>query len=192
MDKKTLRQAFLASRQALSAEQWQSRSLQICEQLSQWPPFLQAQTVLAYCAIAQEPDLQALWQTIAPQKIWGFPRCVGRHLHWHRWQPGDPWEHNRYGIPEPLTTAAAIAPEQVDLMLVPAVACDRHGYRLGYGGGFYDRLLVEPSWAGVQTVGIVFAEGYVAQLPQDAWDRPLGAVCCEQGIVMRRAAERVN
>lgn len=70
----------------------------------------------------------------------------------------------------------------VDLILVPAVACDRHGYRLGYGGGFYDRMLSLNEWTTPPTVGIVFDFAYLPQLPIDRWDKPLQAVCTETGF----------
>lgn len=67
-------------------------------------------------------------------------------------------------------------------MLIPAVACDRRGYRLGYGGGFYDRLLSQPDWQTIPTIGIVFHHSYLPQLPADSWDRPLQAVCTDQAF----------
>ncbi|NES71751.1 MAG: 5-formyltetrahydrofolate cyclo-ligase, partial [Okeania sp. SIO2D1] len=56
------------------------------------------------------------------------------------------------------------------------------GYRLGYGSGFYDRMLSSEEWASKPTIGIVFEFGYLQQLPIDSWDRPLNAVCTENGV----------
>lgn len=70
-------------------------------------------------------------------------------------------------------------PDEVDLILVPAVACDARGYRLGYGGGFYDRLLSSADWKSKPTIGIVFEYAYVSQLPVDPWDKPLNSICTE-------------
>jgi 5-formyltetrahydrofolate cyclo-ligase len=83
---------------------------------------------------------------------------------------------------EPLPTAPLINAEDVDLILVPSVACDRLGYRLGYGGGFYDRLLTNSAWSTKKTIGITFDFACLPRLPIDAWDRPLTAVCTEAGL----------
>lgn len=91
-------------------------------------------------------------------------------------------ETNRYGIPEPCHNMPKVEATEVSLILVPAIACDRRGYRLGYGGGFYDRLLGQPAWAQIPTVGIVFAEALLPQVPVAPWDRPLDMVCTDEGL----------
>ena len=89
----------------------------------------------------------------------------------------------KYGIQEPDRRAVALFPEQVDLMLVPCVACDRARYRLGYGGGFYDRLLAKPEWRSVRTIGIVFDFAVIEAMPVDSWDQPLDRICTDQGFL---------
>ena len=91
-------------------------------------------------------------------------------------------QRGAYGIPEPHPTAPTLEPAQVDLILVPCVACDFRGYRLGYGGGFYDRLLSSGEWASKPTIGIVFEFAYLPQLPIDPWDKMLQSVCTETGL----------
>ncbi|MGB8701185.1 MAG: 5-formyltetrahydrofolate cyclo-ligase [Thermosynechococcaceae cyanobacterium] len=185
-DKKTLRQTLLRERHALTEVDWQIKSHQLCQHLRQSDWFQSAQTVLVYKTVRREPDLSSLWQNHPTSRRWGLPRCDGSQLIWHRWNPQDPnqLQPGAYGILEPMSTLSTIAPAEVDLMLVPAVACDRQGFRLGYGGGFYDRLLSQPSWAVVRTVGIVFAFGLVKGWEPDPWDRPMQAVCTEQGFLV--------
>lgn len=77
-----------------------------------------------------------------------------------------------------------IEPGAVDLLLVPAVACDRRGYRLGYGGGFYDRLLSSPEWADKTAIAIVFDFAQLPSLPNDPWDQRLVGVCTESGLFL--------
>jgi len=91
-----------------------------------------------------------------------------------------------YGIWEPDANAPILEPAEVDLILVPSVACDRHGYRLGYGGGYYDRLLSSSEWASQLTIGIVFEFAFLPQLPSDIWDQPLSGVCTEMGLILTR------
>ena len=63
------------------------------------------------------------------------------------------------------------------------MACDQKGYRLGYGGGFYDRLLCQKPWQDIPTMGIIFDFAYVDELPTEEWDQPLDYICTEKGII---------
>lgn len=181
MNKVTLRKTLLQRRQAMAPEEWQQKSLQICEQLQHLPLFIEAKTVLAYFSIRQEPDLMPLFTT---NKVWGFSRCVGKQLIWHHWSPHQamPLQSGTYGILEPPVEAPLIDTATVDLILLPAIACDSQGYRLGYGGGFYDRLLSAHGWHTKSTIGIIFEHARIDQLPRDAWDRALDGVCTEAGF----------
>ncbi len=174
----------------MTLTEWRHLSDRICTQLLTSPLFKQAKTILAYFSFRQEPDINPLFthiptqtrQDAQPIKIWGFPRCVDQGLHWHIWTPNDAVKTGAYDIIEPLPEAPTITPKEVDLILVPSVACDTQGYRLGYGGGYYDRLLSSPEWAKKPTIGIVFEFAYVQELPIEPWDKQLQAVCTETGL----------
>ena len=90
--------------------------------------------------------------------------------HW-RYQPGDLLIENRYGIPEPKLRKSSVNPEEFDVVIVPVLAMDIYGNRLGYGKGFYDRFIAacRPD---VVTIGLHFFEP-LALLPVEANDRPL-------------------
>lgn len=184
MEKAELRRQLLQKRQAMSVQEWREKSDRITTHLAKSPLFTQAKTVLAYFSFRQEPDLSSLFKDIPGNTKWGFPRCVGDALSWHIWTPLDAVKIGAYGIREPLAEAAIIQPAEVDLIFVPCVACDYQGFRLGYGGGYYDRLLSSVEWAKKMTIGIVFAEAYLPQLPVSAWDKKLQAVCTEAGFKM--------
>jgi 5-formyltetrahydrofolate cyclo-ligase len=179
--KRDLRRQFIRARQDLAIASWQAKSKQLAQNLGSLPIFEQAQTILSYSSIRQEPDLSSLYtlpRNSLP-KTWGLPRCVGQSLSWHLWQAGDRLIPSSYGILEPSAEAPLLKLEAVDLILVPAVACDRQGYRLGYGGGYYDRLLASPAGRKIVAIGIVFDFAYVDQLPIESWDRRLSGVCTE-------------
>lgn len=189
MSKSTLRRSLLKQRQSLSPTEWKEKSDLLISQLRTSPALVQAQTILAYFSFRREPDLSTLFtQSLEgfhpTSKLWGFPRCVGESLSWHLWQPGEMLVQGAYGILEPSELATILAPSEVDLILVPAVGCDRRGYRLGYGGGFYDRLLSLPEWSSKPTIGIVFDFAFLPELPVDVWDKPLSGICTEKELLM--------
>ncbi|HBL14471.1 MAG TPA: 5-formyltetrahydrofolate cyclo-ligase [Cyanobacteria bacterium UBA11162] len=180
-NKSLLRRKLLKQRQAIPVEEWKEKSDRICSHLQSSPLLTQSKTILAYFSFRQEPDLSPLFSNTQYQ--WGFPRCVEKSLSWHTWKPGEPLQKGNYGIFEPQSDSPTIQPDEVDLILVPAVACDRRGYRLGYGGGFYDRLLSSADWVLKPTIGIVFEFACLPQLPIDSWDKPLQAVCTDIGLI---------
>jgi 5-formyltetrahydrofolate cyclo-ligase len=178
--KTLLRRQLLQQRQALSSVFWRAQSEEICRQLENSARFQQAQTILSYCSHRQEPDLSYLFTRT--DKRWGVPRCVGKDLLWQRWEPQQALVKGAYGILEPSAELPLLEAVDVDLMLVPSVGIDRSGYRLGYGGGYYDRLRADPLWRNVPTIGIVFDFAYVYVLPIEPWDLPLDGICTELGV----------
>ncbi|MBE9125164.1 MULTISPECIES: 5-formyltetrahydrofolate cyclo-ligase [unclassified Coleofasciculus] len=182
LTKAELRRVLLKRRQSMPVEDWREKSDRICSHLQSSPLFVRAKTILAYFSFRQEPDLSPLFR--GSQHRWGLPRCVDKSLSWHSWKLGEPLQPGAYGIFEPHPDSLTLKPDEVDLILVPAVACDVWGYRLGYGGGFYDRLLSSVEWASKPTIGIVFDFACLSQLPVDSWDKSLHAVCTEGGLRM--------
>ncbi len=190
MEKAELRRSLLKRRQSMSVAEWKLHSDRICTYITTSPLFTQAKTILAYFSFKKEPDLSPLFADIYLEgekntqikKRWGFPRCVGDSLCWHLYTSEDVLQKSAYGIIEPHANAATINPAEVDLIIIPCVACDRQGYRLGYGGGYYDRLLSSPDWARKPTIGIVFDFAYLPQLPIEPWDQPLKNVCTQMEL----------
>lgn len=182
INKYVLRRSLLQKRVSLSKKQWQTKSDRLGKQLQSLPIYINAKTILAYFSFRQEPDLSPLFTNSNSEYRWGFSRCVGNTLSWHLWHPQEKLVKNQFGILEPLSTAPTISAQDVDLILVPGVACDRQGYRLGYGGGFYDRMLSSLLWENIPTVGVTFDFAYLPTLPVDPWDIKLQHICTEKGI----------
>jgi 5-formyltetrahydrofolate cyclo-ligase len=181
-----LRKRLIQQRRSLDVEIFQAKSQAICNRLQQSAVFQNARTVLAYFGIRQEPDLTPLWTSPSNPVQWGFPRCEGTDLLFHGCNPSDPtqFQTGAYGIQEPQSRLPRIELDRVDLVLVPAVACDRAGYRLGYGGGYYDRLFAKQEWAKIPAIAIVFDFALLDQLPQEPWDCSLAGVCTEQALLL--------
>ena len=178
--KQHLRKVLLQQRQALSPKEWREKSNRLCQNLHSLALFQTAQTILTYISVRQEPDLTALFTL---EKTWGLPRCVGQQLVWHRWSPAAEFslQVGKFGILEPHPDTPRLEATQVDLILVPALACDRQGYRLGYGGGFYDRMLSQPVWANKPAIAPIFDQALVPTLPVEPWDQPVSGICTESG-----------
>ncbi len=110
----------------------------------------------------------------------GLPVINKEHktLTFHVWYPGCPMEEDAYGIPKPKDTEVI----QPTLLFVPCVGYGTGGYRLGYGGGFYDRTLatLRPK---PFTVGLGFREAYVDDFEPEAHAQPLDALLNDNGVV---------
>lgn len=106
-----------------------------------------------------------------------FPRVIkDRPLDFHHVPDGEVLEPGSFGIPEPLSHWPRARP---DVLLVPLLAFDARGHRLGMGGGFYDRTLAALA---VPAIGIAYAGQEVDSIPHEAHDRTLDMVLTEQGI----------
>ena len=81
--KKQLRRALLKQRSQIPEQIWQYKSQELCDRITNWQIFQQAQNILAFTSFRQEPDLNQLWQRF-PDKTWGFSRCVDKDLIWHQ------------------------------------------------------------------------------------------------------------
>lgn len=106
-----------------------------------------------------------------------------RPLSFGAWQPGDPLDPGRYGVACPPAGSPAVVPQ---LLLVPLLAFDRQGYRLGYGGGYYDRTLaaLRRSSPAVLAVGVAFAEQEVETVPADDRDQRLDAIVTPRALIV--------
>jgi 5-formyltetrahydrofolate cyclo-ligase len=136
-----------------------------------------------YHALPEEADPALLLEALAARGCHiAFPRVAARDqpLEFHRIPDGQMMARGAYGIHEPLGHWPRAAPE---LLLVPLLAFDASGHRLGYGGGFYDRSLEKLR---VRAVAIAYAGQQVDFLPRAAHDYRLDAVLTEQGLKVFR------
>jgi len=138
--------------------------------------------VSGFSAIRDEIDPAALLNRLSGE---GHLLCLpvmqgkGLPLLFRQWAPGDDMGKATWGIAEPLPSRPVLEP---DVVLVPLLAFDAHGYRLGYGGGFYDRTLerlrkLKPAVA----VGIAYDELKVDAVPHQGYDQPLDWVLTPSG-----------
>ena len=175
-DKGSLRSYFRQLRRTLDLE---AISEGICRALEQ--RLRDPMTVLAYMGTPEEISLDPIFDQLS-QIRWGIPRCgPDRSLIWHDYgQIQGAWVTSPYGIREPMPDSPEVDARRADLILVPALAYDYQGSRLGYGGGYYDRFLASCSAA---TWGILPHACFTSDpLPQDPWDRRVDGVLTEAGF----------
>ncbi len=133
-------------------------------------------------AVAPDSSVQLATESIANQSTRRIGLPVVNKLHktltFHAWYPGCPMEEDAYGIPKPKDTEAIVP----TLLFVPCVGYGPGGYRLGYGGGFYDRTLatLQPR---PFTVGLGFTHGWLPDIEPEAHDLPLDALHNDNGVV---------
>lgn len=182
-EKAKLRKRCLARRRALHAAH-PGAGFEACAHFLAAGGFPPGAAVAAYLPVKDEFDPLPL--AAAAHRLGHavcMPTIAGRAepLLFRRWRPGSATVAGAMGIPEPPPRAPPVVP---DLLLVPMMAFDGEGYRLGYGGGFYDRTLAALRAGNPQllAVGVCFADLEVPRLPRDAHDRRLDRVATERGL----------
>ena len=136
--KNKMRELLVQKRRVMPTSERQMYSQQILEQLEQMTCFRDAKTVLLYYPIQNEVDVLPLVKKYKREKTLLFPVSHRRGMTVHPYAGNEHMHRGKFGIPEP-TTPAYTGP--IDLVIVPAVAFDAKGRRLGRGGGFYDRFI---------------------------------------------------
>ena len=179
--KNQLRKISRQKRQALGEPFRTQASLDICEHISNWSVFREAQVILTYFPIKSEGDLRPLI-TNFPHKHWVLPRIrtdITEHeLTIHTYNPQQLVRHP-FGMDEPAADLPTISPQSIELALVPGLAYDRQGWRLGYGGGYYDRFLAR--FPGL-SLGICFEALLFDKLPAGEYDVPMLWYVTEKGL----------
>ncbi|MBB6017287.1 5-formyltetrahydrofolate cyclo-ligase [Deinococcus radiopugnans] len=158
-------------------EQLPDPSAAITAHLGQFLREAGARRVLAYRALPGEPDVSALahdFELLAPRaRFRPTPR-----LTLHPWATAT--EASRFGVLQPPADAPEVSLDTIDAVLLPGLAFDGRGIRLGYGGGFYDRLL--PAFHGL-TVGVIAGALIVPELPAEDHDCPVAWLATEDGVL---------
>ena len=137
-----------------------------------------------YIPVRQELDVLPLAHALAERGLTGSLPCVedaGKPLLFRRWQADGPLVAAGFGLSEPPADAPAIEP---DLLLVPLLAFDRRGHRLGYGRGFYDRTLAAlRARRAIVAVGLAFAAQEMLSVPTGSDDQRLDWIVTERDVI---------
>lgn len=183
--KAALRKAVLHRREALPEGERASLGDRILASVLELPSYQRSNVILAYASFGTELSTDRfLRRVLEDGKVLLLPR-VGRDgldLHEVR-DPATDLAPGTWGIREPRPNYCPLAdPGRVDFALIPGVAFDRRGRRLGYGGGYYDRLLANGLPIGTPLVSGAFEVQMVGEVPVGPHDAPVHAVVTEEGI----------
>lgn len=189
-DRSQLRERLLVQRTQLPASERISAATALAATLEQLPEFLVDARIAGYWAVRGEMSLHAAFASLRSR---GQAYCLpllsdDGVLCFAPWQPGSPLRSNRYGIPEPdVPVDTRLTPMDLDVALVPLLGFDRHGNRLGSGGGWYDRsfalLHVAPRPARPILVGIGYHFQEVAKLDAQSWDVRMDFIATDRELI---------
>ena len=178
-EKQILRRELLALRNAISLEDKRVWDAAINRAIMEHERFKQARNILAYYPIDSEPDIRpALERALRQGKRIYLPRCepATREMAFHQARSLEGLQPGAYGIPEPEGNCA-LSIVNCALCIVPGVAFDANGFRLGYGGGYYDRFLARHG--DLRTLGVCYEVLLRDSLPGDATDIAVKRVITE-------------
>lgn len=180
--KKELRDKAKARRRALTPEQKAALDAAIAKRLLSTWQYRECQTLLIYASTAIEVDTFAVInQALADGKRVALPRCVPgtRNMNFHYITSTDELSPGSFSVLEPSPDAPIAVRPRRALMVVPALGLDWSGYRLGYGGGYYDRYIAEFSG---RTIGICYSADCLRRLHHGRFDRTVDVILTEKYI----------
>ena len=174
MDKKQLRQTIRQRKRAMTEEEVQRRSAALGQLLVASPAYLAAKTIYGYLPYNQEVrTVPMLRQALADGKRVAVPKVYGEQMKFIYLEDLSQVAKGYAGIPEPIADGP-VAQDETALVLMPGLAFDPQGHRIGYGGGFYDKFLsAEPNHP---TLALCYDFQVLPRLDTEAHDIPVDTV----------------
>jgi 5-formyltetrahydrofolate cyclo-ligase len=180
-DKRRVRNAVRAQRDAVPTDVREERAARVIEGFLDLPEVQRARTVMLFSSFGSEIPTGPLIERLQRRGVVvALPRIEGASLVPVPYVPGDPTTTTSFGAEEPVG-GTPLDPSSIDVVGVPGVAFDRRGARIGYGGGYYDRFL-----RGLRafTVGLVFGLQVLDEdLPAGRFDLPVDAIVTEEETI---------
>ena len=181
-EKKQLRQRLLAERKAIPAAEKAALDAALVKAIAESEAFLEADLILGFLPIRGEPDLTPLLQAaLSAGKAVALPRCEADGMRFLRFDANTVCVPDRFGILTPPPEAPVAVSTARTLCLLPGLAATESGFRLGYGGGFYDRFL--PIFPG-HTLFALYHRFLLPTLPLEPSDAPVETILTEKGVIL--------
>ncbi len=187
-----IRQQLRRRRRLLSPEERKLAAESLCKQLAASPLFLHSRRIACYFAsdgeIELQPVINRIWRMRKECYLPVVSQLTHNRLGFVHFRKNDMLVANRYNIPEPKVRHQPVPPWALDLLLLPLVAFDRNGNRVGMGGGYYDRTLAylrrRNQWHTPCLIGVGYDFQRVKSLAPEPWDIPLDGVITESRITI--------
>lgn len=184
-EKDLIREQCLKKRREMRKEEKAELERRICENVLNSVSYKYYDTLLLYAALYDEPDLSYLAETaLKDGKRVAYPRCIKdkKQMTFHFVESLSQLVPGSYGIPEPSDTLPVFDSERpsCSVCFIPAVAADKTGYRVGYGGGYYDRFLSQ--YHGT-AAAVVFSGFLFDKVPRGQYDIQADFTVTEGGIL---------
>ncbi|RLB74537.1 MAG: 5-formyltetrahydrofolate cyclo-ligase [Deltaproteobacteria bacterium] len=182
MGKVSIRKQFLDCRKKIAVAEYARLSQQVQQQLIASDCFVRAESLALYSPIHNEVVTEQIFAAARKvnKKVY-YPRVAGDEFAFFEVATLEELVTGAFGVAEPVS-AAKISVADLDLVVVPGVAFDLHGYRLGYGRGFYDRQLVgKPT--GTVSVGLCFNLQLYDSLPVETHDQAMDFIATETRFI---------
>lgn len=183
MEKKNLRREMLAKRDGLTRDEIQTKSIRVADRLLALEAYSRAERIFTFLSFGSELDTRPIVEAaLADGKTVIVPR-VNREtkaLDLYEIKGYDGLVPGGYGILEPTDDHVRVSENDVDLILVPGVAFDEEGGRLGYGAGFYDKILSKTRAA---LVALCFELQVVPEVPREPHDIPVPLILTEERVI---------
>jgi len=190
--RESIRREMRRRRRTLNQQQRRQAAERLRGVLCTSPLFLHSRRIACYLASEGEMDLtpvmERLWSMGKTCYLPVIRRLGHNRLDFAPYRKGDPLFRNCYGIPEPEDRRHAAPPWGLDLLLLPLVAFDTRGNRIGMGGGYYDRTLAylrrRKYWRTPTLLGVAYRFQQVEEIAAQRWDIPLDGVACETELML--------
>ncbi|WP_249029804.1 5-formyltetrahydrofolate cyclo-ligase [Tannockella kyphosi] len=174
MDKKVIRKKMIKKRQGLSMLEYNDKSCSIITRLRNHPFYKEAKTIGIYVSFNKEVDTYSYLDLLCQEKQVCIPKTKGKEMDFFVYDKNN-LEENQYGILE-TKDSQKIKKENIDLLVIPLVAYHDSGYRVGYGGGYYDRYLKD--YKG-HTIGLAFEFQKIEEIDFEEFDQKVELVIHE-------------
>lgn len=182
-EKDSIRNSVGEKRSALSDVEVKQKSLLISDYLYSLEVFKLSNSIALYSPIQNEVGTESIFnKAIQAEKEVYFPRVNGSSLDFHRIDKLEQLQIGKFGVLEPKAHLLKADIEKIDLFVIPALAFDKSGNRLGYGKGYYDRALANISES--KKIGLSYDLQILDSVPIDKNDRKVGIIVTELGVFL--------
>lgn len=186
--KRALRREILRRRNGLKPEEKEQMDRKISRRLLDWKPLWTGQPVFLYLSFGSEFHTWPLLEELLKRKIpVAAPRVEGTEMDFYWIHGKEELQAGYKGIPEP-SAGCQRAEAAGGIILVPGAVFDRKGYRIGYGGGYYDRYL--PAHGDMETLAAAYPFQIVEEVMREEWDRPVDRIVTTEEEIICRSRRR--